>query len=163
MIQIELNRTPGLQQKGCVNETTRRLMSRSVTDFRINNWFSRDNAMKSTGQLSTWRALLVMISIAASPSLPAKVVEKTKLAQQYASCAAYYLMISKADPKLEKLASVGAVAADNARRLSDSDKTLSMMADETRRMLAQMDNDWAKVGAVIDEKAGSCKALMVAD
>ena len=72
-------------------------------------------------------------------------------------------MISKADPKLEKLAGIGAVAADNARRLSDSDQTLNVMANETRRMLAQMENDWGNVGVVIGEKADSCKALMVAN
>ena len=91
------------------------------------------------------------------------VVEQGELAKQYAHCAAYYLMISKADPKLDKLARVGEVAADNARVLSDARATLSMMANETRRMLAQMDNDWGNAAVVIAEKATSCKTIMVAN
>lgn len=91
------------------------------------------------------------------------IIERGVLAEQYANCAAYYLMMSKADPKLHKLARVGEVAADNARVLSDAEKTLDMMAIETRRMLAKMSNDWGNVGVVVDEKATSCKALMVAN
>lgn len=92
-----------------------------------------------------------------------KVIEQSVLAEQYAHCAAYYLMISKADPKLRKLARVGEVAADNARLLGNSRETLNMMALETRRMLAQIDNDWGNMGIVIAEKADACKAMMVAE
>lgn len=92
-----------------------------------------------------------------------KIIEQGALARQYAHCAAYYLMISKADPKLRKLARVGEVAADNARLLGNSRETLNMMALETRRMLAQIDNDWSNMGVVIAEKADSCKAIMVAE
>ena len=83
-----------------------------------------------------------------------------QLAEQYASCAAYYLMISKADPKLEKYAQFGVAAADNASRLATPEKALSLMAIETKRFLRMMDNDWSKAGPVIESKAEPCKSLM---
>ena len=112
--------------------------------------------------------LYVLFSItcligATSTRAAEKVMEQGALAKQYADCAAYYLMISKADPKLRKLARVGEVAADNARLLGNSPETLNMMALETRRMLAQIDNDWGNMGVVIADKADSCKAIMVAE
>ena len=83
-----------------------------------------------------------------------------ELAKRYASCAAYYLMISKADPKLEKYAQFGVAAADNASRLTSPEVALELMAEETRRFLRIMDNDWANAGTVIESKAEPCKALM---
>ena len=83
-----------------------------------------------------------------------------ELAERYASCAAYYLMISKADPKLGKYAQFGVAAADNASCLTSPEVALESMAEETRRFLRIMDNGWANAGAVINSKAEPCKALM---
>ena len=83
-----------------------------------------------------------------------------QLAEQYASCAAYYLMISKADPTLEKYAQFGVAAADNASRLASPERALSLMAVETKRFLRMMENDWSKAGPVIESKAEPCKSLM---
>ena len=95
-----------------------------------------------------------------TPRIYAQGVTVDELALQYASCAAYYLMISKANPRLEKYAQIGVAAADNASRLSSSEQALTLMAEETKRFLKLMENDWSKAGVVIDQKAEPCKSLM---
>ena len=69
-------------------------------------------------------------------------------------------MISKADPKLQKYAQFGVAAADNASRLASPKVALELMAEETRRFLRMMDNDWANAGVVIESKAEPCKSLL---
>lgn len=109
-----------------------------------------------------FHSVLVTITLIVAPlgRLHAQGISADELASQYASCAAYYLMISKANPRLEKYAQIGVAAADNASRLSNSERALALMADETRRFLTMMDNDWSKAGVVIDQKAEPCKSLM---
>lgn len=98
--------------------------------------------------------LLVSANIYAQPATQAE------LAHQYASCAAYYLLISKADPQLEKYAQVGVAAAENASLLSSGEHTLEMMGQETKRFLAIIEHDWTNAQALISEKAEPCKAIM---
>ena len=111
---------------------------------------------------SVFQCVSVAVSLAVTPlgRLHAQGISADELASQYASCAAYYLMISKANPRLEKYAQIGVAAADNASRLSNSKRALALMADEARRFLKMMDNDWSKAGVVIDQKAEPCKSLM---
>ncbi|MEM7465599.1 MAG: hypothetical protein AAF387_01810 [Pseudomonadota bacterium] len=106
--------------------------------------------------------LILFVSVFSIVSRTAVAQELTarELAEEYASCAAYYLMLSKADTKLAKYAQFGVAAADNAGRLTNPDEALAMMGQETKRLLKMMDHDWNNAAVIIESKAEPCKDLM---
>ena len=105
-------------------------------------------------------AVIVLLASLSASNLPAASQNANDLAAQYASCAAYYLMISKADPRLKKYGQIGVAAADNARRLSTTDLALAFMATETKRLLKLMDHSWDNAGVIIKQRSEPCKKLM---